>query len=140
MNIKDYKIGIYLRIAQEDEFAIKRQEELCKSYCNYKNYQNIVKIYKDNGYSGTKENRPAYKRMLKDVRDGKINVIVVSDFSRLSRQPILFLHKMMKYITEKKLIIISVVESKLSDEKLFHTRLMCYLSLKREELEDGGVV
>ena len=35
MDIKDYKIGLYLRTAQKDDEAIEKQERLDLSYCNY---------------------------------------------------------------------------------------------------------
>ena len=94
MKIKDFKIGVYLRTAQKDDEEIKRQENLNLSYCRYRGYPEVVKIYKDNGKPGTTENRSAYKRLLKDVRDGKINVIVVTNFDRLTRQPVYFYNKM----------------------------------------------
>lgn len=140
MDFKDYKIGVYLRTAQKDDEAIERQKELNISYCKYRGYPDIVKIYIDNGYSGTTENRPAYKRMIKDIRNGKINVIVVSNIDRLTRQPIFFYHKIIDYILKKKLIVISTVESPLNDEQLFNMRFRLFLIEKRQEiLNDGGV-
>ena len=140
MDFKDYKIGVYLRTAQKDDEAIERQKELNISYCKYRGYPDIVKIYTDNGYSGTTENRPAYKRMIKDIRNGKINVIVVSNIDRLTRQPIFFYHKIIDYILKKKLIVISAVESSLNDEQLFHMRFRLFLIEKQQEiLNDGGV-
>lgn len=140
MDFKDYKIGVYLRTAQKDDEAIERQKELNISYCKYRGYPDIVKIYTDNGYSGTTENRPAYKRMIKDIRNGKINVIVVSNIDRLTRQPIFFYHKIIDYILKKKLIVISAVESPLNDEQLFHMRFRLFLIEKQQEiLNDGGV-
>lgn len=140
MDFKDYKIGVYLRTAQKDDEAIERQKELNISYCKYRGYPDIVKIYTDNGYSGTTENRPAYKRMIKDIRNGKINVIVVSNIDRLTRQPIFFYHKIIDYILKKKLIVISTVESPLNDEQLFNMRFRLFLIEKRQEiLNDGGV-
>lgn len=140
MNFKDYKIGVYLRTAQKDDEAIERQKELNISYCKYRGYPEVVKIYTDNGYSGRTENRPAYKRMIKDIRNGKINVIVVSNIDRLTRQPIFFYHKLLDYILKKKLIVISAVESPLNDEQLFNMRFRLFLIEKQQEiLNDGGV-
>lgn len=140
MDFKDYKIGVYLRTAQKDDEAIERQKELNISYCKYRGYPEVVKIYTDNGYSGRTENRPAYKRMIKDIRNGKINVIVVSNIDRLTRQPIFFYHKLIDYILKKKLIVISAVESPLSDEQLFNMRFRLFLIEKQQEiLNDGGV-
>jgi len=140
MDIKDYKIGLYLRTAQKDDEAIEKQEILDLSYCNYKGYTNIVKTYVDNGYSGITENRPAYKRMIRDIRNGKINVVVVSNIDRLTRQPVFFYHKLIDYIIHRKLIIISIAESPLNDEELFNIRFKIFMAQKQDEiLNDGGV-
>lgn len=140
MNFKNYKIGVYLRVAHKDDEGIERQKELNLSYCKYRGYPEIIKIYTDNGYSGRTENRPAYKRMIKDIRNGKINVIVVSNIDRLTRQPIFFYHKIIDYILKKKLIVISTVESPLTDEQLFNMRFRLFLIEKQQEiLNDGGV-
>lgn len=138
MEIKDFKIGVYLRTALKDDEEIKRQENLNLSYCRYRGYPEVVKIYKDNGKPGTTENRSAYKRLLKDVRDGKINVIVVTNFDRLTRQPVYFYNKMIKYITEKKLIVICVTNP-ISDEKLFNAKVKLDFAWMREKYSDGGV-
>ena len=139
MEIKEYRIGVYVRVAHKDDEALKRQEEYVLSYCKYRDYPDVVKVYRDNGKSGTTENRPAYKRLLKDVRDGKINVILVVNFERLTRQPVYFFHKMIDYIIKKKLIVIAVNQSPLSDEELFNLRFMSFCSYAKKELENGGV-
>ena len=132
MDIKDYKIGLYLRVAQKDDEAIERQKEL-------------KKVYADNGYSGRTENRPAYKKMIRDIRNGKINVIVVSNMDRLTRQPIFFYHKITELILKKQLIVISIAESPLTDEELFNFRFRMFLIEKQQELleeerKNGGVI
>lgn len=37
------------------------------------------------GYSAKDTKRPAYQKMIRDIRTGKVNLIVVTDLSRLSR-------------------------------------------------------
>ena len=41
--------------------------------------------YIDDGYSGTNENRPAFQRMLEDVKKNNIQTIIVKDLSRFMR-------------------------------------------------------
>jgi DNA invertase Pin-like site-specific DNA recombinase len=41
--------------------------------------------FEDNGYTGTNLNRPAVQEMLEMVRCGKVNCVIVKDFSRFSR-------------------------------------------------------
>jgi len=93
------RAALYARVsseeqASEDKVSIQEQlsdlEELCKT----KGYE-IVERYVDNRRyhskgrlvepSGTRKDRPEYQRMLKDARDGRIDVIVAWDDTRLSR-------------------------------------------------------
>ncbi|MDO5299621.1 MAG: recombinase family protein [Clostridia bacterium] len=48
-------------------------------------------VYADGGLTGTKENRPEFQRMLKDCRDGKIDMILVKSISRFARNTVTLL-------------------------------------------------
>lgn len=41
--------------------------------------------YVDDGYTGTNFERPEFKRMIEDAKTGKIDTIIVKDFSRFGR-------------------------------------------------------
>ena len=41
--------------------------------------------YVDDGYTGTNFERPEFKRMIEDAKSGKIDTIIVKDFSRFGR-------------------------------------------------------
>ena len=45
----------------------------------------IYNYYVDNGYTGTNFDRPELKRMLKDISNKKIDIVIVKDLSRLGR-------------------------------------------------------
>ena len=139
MEKRDYKIGIYIRTAQSNDEAVKLQETLNVSYCKYRGYSNIYKVYIDNVKSGMIEERPAYKRLLKDVRNGIVNVIVVSDFDRLTRQPILFYYKMLSYIESEKLLVLSVMDSNVSDLKISNAKKIINFADMVIKYEIGGV-
>ena len=84
-----WKVGIYCRLSREDELedeskSITNQREMCINYC-IKNKLNIIDEYIDDGISGSTDNRPSFKRMLKDIENKKINMVIVKDTSRLAR-------------------------------------------------------
>lgn len=50
-----------------------------------KNGYTLVDVYIDDGYTGTNFDRPAFKRMIKDIENGKIDMVITKDLSRLGR-------------------------------------------------------
>ena len=85
------KKGIYSR---KSKFTGKgesthNQIEACKrkialTFDNV-NLDNDVIIYEDEGYTGYNTNRPAFQRMLKDIKDKKIDTVVFYKLDRISR-------------------------------------------------------
>lgn len=45
----------------------------------------FVDVYHDEDYTGTDSERPDFKRLLRDLGSGKVNMVLVTDLSRLSR-------------------------------------------------------
>jgi len=90
-----HNIGIYVRVSTEEQAqvadgSIENQQHRIKTYINMKktqekNWGKIVETYIDDGYSAKSTNRPAYQRMVRDLKAGKINLILITDLSRLSR-------------------------------------------------------
>ncbi len=85
---KKGQVALYARTATFDSSyvgkTLDKQIERVKKYCNAKGLS-IVSVYKDEGCSGSNLNRPAFQRMITDIRAGKITAVVVDDISRLSR-------------------------------------------------------
>ncbi|MBQ3409633.1 MAG: recombinase family protein [Clostridia bacterium] len=85
--MKEYKAGIYLRLSHEDiseNNSIEAQRTITTEYAK-KNKYNVVEEYVDNGYSGMLSSRPAFNRMIVDILNNKINMVIVKDISRLTR-------------------------------------------------------
>lgn len=89
-------IAIYMRLSSADDSrtdskcesnSIKSQRKLIQSFIKDSNKFSGYHIeeYIDDGYTGTNSNRPELLRMLDDAKCGKINVIIVKDFSRFYR-------------------------------------------------------
>ena len=86
---KIYNVGMYVRLSKDDErsgesVSIENQKLLLQKYVTDKGWY-VFKVYSDDGYSGTNFERPAFKEMMEDAKDGKINLILVKDLSRLGR-------------------------------------------------------
>jgi site-specific DNA recombinase len=79
------KTAIYIRVSTQTQH-IDRQEEELKAFAD-KNSHHVVDIYKDM-LSGFKdeEHRPALKRLIEDCKLKKIDTVLFSEFSRLSRK------------------------------------------------------
>ena len=92
MNNIDYKVGIYIRLSKEDEEkekyseseSIQNQRTLLMQYIK-ENKLNFISEYVDDGVSGTSFDRPAFNKMIEDIEQGKINMIITKDLSRLGR-------------------------------------------------------
>ena len=85
--MREYKAGLYLRLSHEDiqeNNSIEAQRVITTEYA-IKHKYNIVDEYVDNGYSGMLDSRPALNRMIVDILTNKINMVIVKDISRLTR-------------------------------------------------------
>ncbi len=85
--MKEYRAGIYLRLSKENDEennSIDAQREITTKYAISKGYK-IVKEYVDNGYSGILDSRPELNQMMIDILRGFINMVIVKDISRLTR-------------------------------------------------------
>ena len=93
MNDKKIRCAIYTRKSTEEgleqEFnSLQAQREACESYIKsqkHENWQLLPTEYDDGGYSGGNMERPALKRLLQDVQNGLVDIIVVYKIDRLTR-------------------------------------------------------
>lgn len=87
----NWKVALYVRLSREDEEdkvesnSVTNQRSLLMEYVKNNDEFVIYDIYVDDGYSGTDFNRPAFQRLLNDMKDNKFNTIIVKDLSRLGR-------------------------------------------------------
>ncbi|HGA3483008.1 TPA: recombinase family protein, partial [Streptococcus agalactiae] len=87
-----YKAGVYTRLSserkeewREKSSSIETQVLCCKEYALKENIK-VVNIYKDYEYSGTNFERPQFQEMMQDIRERRINCIIIRDLSRLGRE------------------------------------------------------
>lgn len=87
-------VAIYVRVStnkQDQLNSLETQREFFDKYCEMNNY-NLVKVYADEGISGTKmKNRKALLKLLEDSKKGIFDTILLKDISRLARNTVDFL-------------------------------------------------
>lgn len=89
----EYVIAKYIRLslddAKTDSMSIENQRMLLDRHIADMDAKNVsILEFVDNGYSGTNFERPGVQDLLELVREGKVNAIVVKDFSRFGRNAI----------------------------------------------------
>ena len=87
---KIWNVALYVRLSVEDgdkaeSNSVINQKQLLNDYLNENSNFNLYDYYVDDGYSGTDFERPAFKRLLDDMKEKKFNTIIVKDLSRLGR-------------------------------------------------------
>lgn len=89
---KVYYAAIYARLSVEknnkEEISVETQIEIGKSFVKNHPEIRIYDIYTDIGKTGTTFERPEFERMMQDIRDRKVNCVIVKDLSRFGRNHI----------------------------------------------------
>lgn len=119
---KQFYVGLYKRLSKDDNEdkkeseSITNQDKILRQYVedlSKKEPQNqfiIVKDYIDDGYTGTNFNRPDFIRMINDIENGLINMVVVKDLTRLGRKTNEVLKYYQEYFPSKKIRFITATE------------------------------
>ncbi len=81
--------ALYERLSKDDELqgesnSIIHQKEMLENYANSKGYSNL-KHYSDDGWSGASFDRPAWNKLIEDVKADKVAIVIVKDLSRVGR-------------------------------------------------------
>ena len=96
-----YIAALYMRLSKEDiekegkqnpsatdadkeSASITTQRKMLTAYAKENGFI-IYDEYIDDGISGTTFDRPNFKRMIQDIEDKKVNMVITKDLSRLGR-------------------------------------------------------
>lgn len=118
INNAQFNVGIYIRLSQEDDDkkyesdseSVINQRTLLKNYVKENNF-NFIDEYVDDGFTGTDFDRPGFKRLIEDVKNKRINCIIVKDLSRFGRDHVMTGYYTETYFSENRIRFISVLES-----------------------------
>ena len=100
-NPEKYVAGLYERLSNEnievgngevivsnederESGSISTQKLFLRNFCKENNIR-VYDDYTDDGFSGATFDRPDFNRMIKDIENKKINLIIVKDLSRFGR-------------------------------------------------------
>ena len=82
--------ALYVRLSREDgdreeSDSIVSQRELLTEFAAAQTDMTEPRLYADDGCTGTDFDRPAFQRMLTDLRAGVVDCVIVKDLSRFGR-------------------------------------------------------
>lgn len=85
-----YRACIYTRLSRDDgdkpeSDSIANQRVLIRDYLKQHKEITIVSEHSDDGYSGVNFERPGFAEMMDEIREGKVDCVVVKDLSRFGR-------------------------------------------------------
>jgi site-specific DNA recombinase len=142
---KRQRCAIYTRKSTEHnldlEFnSLDAQREACEAYIKsqaHEGWQLIPDHYDDGGLSGASLNRPSLQRLLDDVRDGKIDIILVYKVDRLTRSLADFA-KLVELFDQHGVSFVSITQSFNTTSSMGRLTLNVLLSFAQFEREVIG--
>ncbi len=85
MNLQIKRTACYARTSTAMQTTgLEAQVRALRNYCSQKGIEDFL-LFQDENQSGTKASRPALDKLMKAVKDGEINRVIVYSFSRYAR-------------------------------------------------------
>lgn len=119
MNVEDYKkkkyiTALYLRLSKDDgdkeeSESISNQRKILRAFAE-ENKIIVYDEYVDDGFSGTNFDRPDFKRMMNDIKNKKINMVITKSLSRLGRDYIETGRLIEKFFPENDIRYIAILD------------------------------
>lgn len=82
------RVALYIRVSTEEQAlhgdSIEAQKQALRDYAE-KNQYKIIDYYIDDGFTATSLNRPNLQRLLNDIKEGKIDLVIFTKIDRWSR-------------------------------------------------------
>ncbi len=83
------RAGLYVRVSTLEQaqtgYSVGEQKARLLKYAEAQNYK-VIDVYSDEGVSGKSLVRPAIDRLINDIKDGKIDIVLIYKLDRLSRR------------------------------------------------------
>lgn len=82
------RVALYIRVSTEEQAlhgdSIEAQKQALRDYSE-KNQYKIIDYYIDDGFTATSLNRPNLQRLLNDIKEGKVDLVIFTKIDRWSR-------------------------------------------------------
>lgn len=110
-----YNVAMYLRLSKDDgdnieSESITNQRKIIRDYIDKHQELKLYNEYVDDGYSGANFNRPSFKKMLQDIEDKKINMVITKNLARLGRNYIETGTYIERYFPDHKVRYIAILD------------------------------
>lgn len=136
------RCAVYCRVSSDERLdqsfnSIDAQREAGAAFVESQRaegWELVPEAYEDAGFSGGNMNRPALKRLLTDIKTGKVNMIVVYKIDRLSRSLANFVH-MVELFDKHQVSFSSVTQQINSSTSMGRLMLNVLLSFAQFERE-----
>lgn len=143
--VRKMRCAVYTRKSTEegldmDYNSLDAQRDACVAYIASQKIEGWVAVdaaYDDGGFSGGNLNRPGLQRLLSDIREGLVDVIVVYKIDRLSRSLADFA-KLVELFDAQKVTFVSVTQSFNTTTSMGRLTLNILLSFAQFERELAG--
>ena len=143
--LKKVRCAIYTRKSTDEgldkEFnTLEAQREAGENYVRSQKHQGWIVLperYDDGGFSGGNINRPALKRLMNDVENGRIDMIVVYKIDRLTRSLADF-SKLIEVLDKHQCSFVSVTQNFNTYDSMGRLTLNVLLSFAQFEREVGA--
>lgn len=154
-------IAIYLRLSKDDNDreeseSIKNQREMIYKYIeNNFIYDNIYE-YVDDGYSGSNFNRPDFKRMIQELKEKKICLVITKNLARFARNYIDAGEYIEKFFPNNNIRYIAILDGVDTNEEKMENDIAPFKGLfnemycretsrnikatKRKQIKDGDLI
>lgn len=112
--VEQFKVGMYIRLSREDgdkqeSESIGNQRKIIKRFLEENNLS-FVDEYVDDGISGTTFDREGFNRLIKDIEEKRINMVITKDLSRLGRDYIKTGYYLENYFPEKSVRYVAILD------------------------------
>lgn len=112
--------------------SIENQIELCTEYAKSHFKDVHIQVYEDEGFTGANTDRPEFKRLMKDIKDKKIQILMCYRLDRISRNVADF-SSILEILEKNNVAFVSIKEQ--FDTSSPMGRAMTYISSVFAQLE-----